>query len=330
MGITSKEVADRCGVSRITVDRALNGRSGVGEGKRAFILAEAAKMGYRPHYVARSLVKGKTATIGVLVFDLINPFFSEVTQAIEKTAQANEYVPYIMLTENDPDKEKVLVDMLVSRQVDGLLLYTVRKDPEYIAYLRALNIPVLTMMNRLSDDFPFIGIDDARAMADLVNYVLSKGYRRVFYVSPPLRHRETQNIYTLNNRLRGLMDALNDAGGGVELTVLDVKNYAQVLGNVTDFRQVKSAVLCSSDMYAIEVQNLMRKRGLRVPLDVGVAGFDNIHFLRYLEPTLTTLAIPIEEMGETAVRMLLARINGKEVPGNTLLPYEVVLGQSIV
>lgn len=330
MSITTKIIAEQLGVSRITVDRALNGRPGVSERTRQAILAHAKKVGYRPNRLAQSLVNGVSKSLGIVVFDLNNAFFAQLVDSFQRAAFEMGYMTYVMLTNKDPDMEKQCIECLLDRRVDGILLYSVIQDPKYISFLEHLDLPMLTIMNRISDTLPLIAINNRRAMADITGYVISKGYRKLVYVCPPLRKAEKSNMTSLIERRDGFYDAVERARVAPEVIMLDDKTYMQKIADMTFGHDERTAIICTSDIYAVSIMNALQKRGYRTPIDYGLCGFDNIPMLHEFQPNITTVSMFIREMGRKSATLLVDAINGAEIPHYNEMNYEIVPGQTIL
>lgn len=330
MGVTTKIIAEQLGVSRITVDRALNGRPGVSKKTRQRILDYAEKVNYRPNRLAQSLANGNSRSLGIIVFDLKNAFFAHLVDSFQRNAFEMGYITYVMLTNKDPEVEKRCVENLLDRRVDGILLYSVVKDPRYINYLEKQDLPILTMMNRVSDALPYISINNRRAMTDITGYVLSKGYRRLVYVCPSLEWAETSNMTSLLDRRDGFFDAVGRASVAPEILMLDRRDYLPKICDLSFNSRERTAIICTSDIYAISIMNVLQKRGYRTPIDYGLCGFDFIPMLHQFEPNITTVSMFIQEMGGKSARVLVDAINGTEMPQYIEMDYEIVTGQTIL
>jgi LacI family transcriptional regulator len=333
MGITIKQIAELCGVSPGTVDRALNNRTGISEKTKQRILEVARAHRYVPDHRARSLARGRTMTIGVVLFDLYNRSFAQLTNAIERRARELGYVVHLTLTGKNRDLEKTCIRQLVERKVDGIILFPVNKGPDFEAELASLDTPVVTVCNYLSDRWPYVGIDDRKAMNDAACYMIGRGYRRFIYICPPLAFRGQANIFTQEQRWNGFADALRDSdcASVAQPVVIRDKHYVDALRRI-DLREAgpgRTAIVCSCDAYALEVMNFLKTEGIRVPEDVGVMGFDNIDTLQYVTPRLTTVHYDMEEFGERAVDCLAAWIEGEAAPDVPLSGYRIVEGETI-
>ena len=330
MNITTKMIAEQMGVSRITVDRALNGRPGVSERTRQRILNFAKEAGYRPNRLAQSLVNGVSKSLGIVVFDLDNAFFAQLVDSFQRIAFDMGYMTYVMLTNKNASMERRCVECLLDRRVDGILLYSVIQDEDYISYLKGLDLPVLTIMNRLSDALPLISVNNRRAMADMTGYVISKGYSRLVYVCPPLRRAKTSNMTSLIERREGFYDAVRRARVAPETVMLEDNEYIRIIGDMSFDHQRRTAIICTSDIYAVSIMNALQKRGYRTPMDYGLCGFDCIPMLREFEPNITTVSMFIREMGSKSAALLVDAINGVKIPEYTEMTYEIVTGQTVL
>lgn len=330
MAVTTKDIAEACDVSRGTVDRALNDRPGINDKTKQKVLEVAKEMGYRPHYIARSLVKGRTMTLGLVVFDLHNRFFAQLVDAIETYARSLNYFVYLTLTEIDQNIEKDCLNHLVDRRVDGVIMCPVNGGWEYEEYLNKLEIPIVTMGNRLSDKFTHVGINDKQAMKDAVSYIIKKNYNDLIYFSPPLIYLGKTNVYAPEQRYLGFREAVQEADEDISSFTIEQKNFTGILDKMKFTAEDKTAILCSSDSYALKVLNYLKDREIKVPEEVGLMGFDNIDVLDYVEPSLATVAYPIKEMGQTAVDCLLQEIEDDEKePQQIRLEHEIIEGESL-
>lgn len=328
MKITIKDIATICGVSLGTVDRALNNRKGISEKTRKKVLQVAEEMNYKPDYMARSLVIGKTMTIGVVLFDLYNRSFAQLLNAIELKARQLGYFIYITLTDKDPDNELQCIDYLVNRRVDGIILLSVNKGKDFDTYLRGLNIPILTIFNYVSEEWEYVGIQERDAMKEGVEYIVSENFKNFIYISPPLAYAGKSNIYTQEERLYGFLEGLSESKiTSVPLIIKD-NEYIKVL-ETYPFYEEKTAIICSCDLYALEVMNYLKSKGYEIPNDVGVMGFDDIDMLKYVSPRLSTVKYPISEIGIKATESLVNKINTGDYLPTKLLEYEIIKGESI-
>ncbi|UQZ86107.1 Catabolite control protein A [Paenibacillus konkukensis] len=330
MGVTIKEIAVICGVSPGTVDRALNDRPGISEKTKAKIIEVARQLNYQPDYMARSLAKGRTMTIGVVLFDLYNRSFAQLMNSIEAECRRQGYFVDLVLTNKDPDNEKKCIEHLLHRKVDGIIIFAINYGEAFDHYLKSLNVPVVTVCNRVSGDWSYIGIDDRKAMKEAVQYICGKGYERFVYVCPPLSYRGKTNIFTQEERFAGCLEGLKECGIHEPPVIVTDKDYVGAIGRMSfGDGEPRTAIVCSCDIYALEVMNHLKGRGLRIPEDVGLMGFDNIDVLKYVTPALTTVEYDVEQFGLQAVRCAVEQIEQGSAAPVPLLPYRIIAGASI-
>ena len=331
MRITTEDIARICGVSRGTVDRALNNRPGISPATKQKILEVAKELEYRPNMIARSLVKGQTMSIGVVVFDLYNEFFAQLLNSIELRARELGYFTYLVLTEKDPSAERECLSYLADRNVDGIILLSINKGAKFDAFLRDLQKPIVSIINFISDQLPFVGANDHQCMKDAVYYAANKGYKKLVYVSPPLSRRNKKNMYTLEQRLQGFIQGCKENNlQEADYMIIDGFDYNEQLNRILQRKSpAKTAVLCSSDIYALEILRSLELQGINIPEGLGLMGFDNINTLKYVKPGLTTIAYPIDDIAIEAVDTLIKIIKGEEVPLSSIQNYTIIERDSL-
>lgn len=328
MNVTSKEIASICGISRGTVDRALNNRPGIKPETKEKVLRIAKELGYRPHFLARSLVKGNTMTLGIVIFDINNRILAQIINSIEARAREMGYFVYLTLTNKDSEMEIDCINHLVDRKVDGIVLMSVNKGEPFNKYLTSLKTPIVTFGNRISDQFPFVWINDQKAIKEAVYYIHSKGYKEIIYVCPPLSLPKKENLYSPEQRFIGFKEACKEIKT-IKKTVIKDKNYISAIARSLSHIKSKKAILCTSDKYAVNILNFLRDKSIHVPNDVGIMGFDNIDTLNFITPGLTTIAYPQEKIGVRIVDSLIDQIEGRQIPSTFLYDHTIVERESV-
>lgn len=338
MKVTIKEIAKACGVSRGTVDRALNDRPDINPKTKEHVLKIAKELGYKPHFLAKSLATGKTNTIGLVVFNLHNEFFANIVHSAQERCLEWGYHLSIMVSNMDKKLEKQCIENLTARNVDGLIISTVNNSSNFVQKLKNYDIPIVAISNFIDKDIPYIGIDDYSAMLDATNHVLDNGYKKIIYVSPPLRYKSTHNIYAPLKRFEGYQAAIanynltnNDL---IKTTIIrDVDYTNKILKYITekDIHSVKTCILCSSDIFAVEIMTKLKKSNIKIPESLGIMGFDDLTLLRHISPSLATVSYPMKEVGVKAIDVLKTLIE-KENTDNinqTILPHSIVEGETL-
>ncbi|MEN3186764.1 MAG: LacI family DNA-binding transcriptional regulator [Atribacterota bacterium] len=330
--ITTRVLAELCGVSRGTIDRALHNRKGVNPETRARILKVAQEVGYKPNLVARSLVKGRTMTLGMVVFDLHNRFFAQIVNAAEEEARKRGYLLILALTNKDHAEEMRCLERLASWRVDGIILAPVGRKEEVEGYLQhlfeGLNIPVVTICNRVSKTIPFVGTRDYEAAREATRVIIERGYQKVIFLCPPLRYQGTMNVYAPEERLRGYLDAVKELGLNEPIVVRE-RNFGPLIRDLILKARERVAVFCSSDIYALEVLSILKGLGLKVPEDVGLMGVDDIDTLQYVSPLLSTVPYPVAEVGKKSVACLIESIETGKKLTDVYIETKLVLRESL-
>ncbi|NQX70360.1 LacI family DNA-binding transcriptional regulator [Paenibacillus alba] len=328
MNITSKQIAELCGVTRGTVDRALNNRPGIHPETREKILRVAEELGYRPHFLAQSLVKGHTKTLGIVLFDIHNRIFSQLFHAFEAEARKRGYIVYLVLSHRDKELELEYINNLLDRRVDGIALLPANFNKKFESLLLRSRTPIVTFGNRLNGPFPYIWIDDKQAIQDSVSFLIQQGYRRLIYISPPLMRKGKENIHVPEQRYNGFIEAC-EATRDMRFDIIAQKNYLAELETLMDTTDSTCAILCSSDVYALEVLKWLNDRKIKVPEQIGLMGFDNIDVLKYINPAITTVDYNVNEIGTRLADLLINKINNQDIPSETLIAHHVVEGHSV-
>ncbi|MCP4397481.1 MAG: LacI family transcriptional regulator [bacterium] len=327
--ITTKEIAKICSVSVATVNRALHDRPDINPKTKEMILNIAAEHGYRPHLMARSLAKGKSMLIGVAIFDIRNPFFPQLIDTIQTELKKLGLFMHLGITNNSIHEEIECLDMMAGMKVDGIIVLPLNQGPDFEDFLEKLHVPVVTMCNRVSEHYTFIGAREKDAVKDAAKFLLKRNYERLIYVSPPLRYTGKRNIYTINERLAGFQEAISQSVVRPDTCVVREKNYLERIEQLLSTGRSRTAFLCSSDTYALNVLTFLREKGYKIPEEIGIMGFDNIDFLKYITPPLATVSYPIERIGEEAVKSLARLLQGEQPPQEILFDTEIISGNSI-
>ena len=305
--ISTTKIAEICGVSQGTVDRALNNRKGISLKTKEKILSVAREFGYRPNIHASSMAGGKSHLIGVIVFDLNNPYFSDVLVSIEAYCSSLGYSTVVMFTDKDYKREIECIKNLCHVSVDGIVLCPANSGTEYENYLLSLGIPIVTIGNRLTR-IPYIGIDNSSAISEVVAALLEKGYRKLIYVKPNLTQR---NTFAQTERLNSFTFACEKAG--VSFVVTDMAYAEKELSLNTP-----CALVCPTDIYAIKLLRVAQKYG------AGIIGFDNLRLIDDLELPLDSVSYDIDLTAQNAVDHI---VNGTPITAS--IPYKIAKRGSV-
>jgi LacI family repressor for deo operon, udp, cdd, tsx, nupC, and nupG len=323
------EVAKRAGVSPSTVSRVLSQPDVVSLKTRNRVLRAVDVLGYTPNSTAQNLRTARTGKLLVTVPDISNPFFSLILQGIEDAAQRVEYAVLLGDTQHDERREQRYASMLSSKEADGLIFLGHRLPEAAQARIRHAAPRCAPVVNGCEFNprvgVPSVHIDNARAAADAMSLLHDLGHRRIGIVSgplaSPLSRDRLRGASVVGHALGDDVDELIVVGGDFTLES-GVEAAARLLG----MAKRPSAIFCFNDEMAMGVLDHARRIGVRVPEDLSVVGFDDIRFARYTQPSLTTVAQPMREIGEGTVKLLLAILADDSVtPASITLPHRLVV-----
>jgi len=322
-----KRVAERAGVSVATVSRVVNKSGFVAPPLQKVVMEAMEALRYHPSAVARGLRTRETRSIGVLVPQLSQPFFSSLAYAIERTLFSHGYRAFLCSAEEDAAEESAYIDMLLGQRVDGLILVPTGQSMANVQ--RVLEAKVCVIL--VDRDLPTIKID--RVLSDnfngaykLARHLIDLGHRRIGIISAP------QHSGSIARRLAGISHAFQEAGIRQEQCLFAEGAQEQFeLGFTVAHEFLQSsrpptAVIALTDVIAVGALHAAWKAGLALPRDLSVTGFDDIPLARYTMPELTTAAQPAFEMGKQAALRLLRRVKKPDLKVNrTLLPTSIVI-----
>jgi DNA-binding LacI/PurR family transcriptional regulator len=322
--VTIKSIARAAGVSLATVSRALNDRPDVDPVTRQRVLAAAQELGYLPSSLARSLVTQRTHTLGLAVRTLSDMWVVEIVPAIEELARNAGYEVFISTHYADPDKERRVLDTFRSRQVDGTLVISSTLGEAYPSFQEEWGMPIVLISPLCATAHRFqVSSDDIGGARTATLYLAGLGHRRIGHIGAPGWSRPG------TDRLAGYRQALREAGLVDDPALVSVGDASVASGlegaaSLLALPDPPTAFFCFNDLTAVGAMHGARSRGLRVPEDVSVVGFDDVALARYVEPPLSTIGQQMSELGRRATQMLLDLIAGDGPPG------PVALGTSLV
>lgn len=330
---TIVDVARLAGVSTATVSNAFSGRRPVAPETRDRVQAVAKRLGYRPNHVAASMVTGRTRTIGVVVPDISNPFFSELVRAAENAAGSRGYMTLVASSELDAALEDRYVDVMHDKRVDALLyLPGTGRLPAGLGGILAADTPLVVLDEALPSapaGASIITTDNERGGEIVARHLLDLGHRHIGVIGGP------RSLPTSRQRLAGFRRGLRRAGIPLERSrARHAAAYTRADGAEAARRLLAqdariTALFCANDLIALGA--LEAARGIRraVPGDLSIAGFDDIFVSELVSPSLTTVRQPIGRLGKEAAELAIDLIEGRATgPQRQLLPVELVVRES--
>ncbi len=335
---TLRDVAAAARVHPATASRALNPETRllVSEDTARRVAAAAAKLGYRPNPVARSLRTRRSHTVGVLIPDLNNPLFPPIVRGLEDKLAAAGYVALLGNTDADANRERMLFEQMRARHVDGFVMATATLHDRMLAEAAAAELPVV-LMNRLSQDysFPSVSVDNEQGARMAVAHLARLGHARIAHIAGP------QEASTGVSRLRGFRDGMAQHRLTVNEDLVTYANRYTVEEGARCCRELLArresgddaaftAIAAANDMLAVGCYAAFDETTLQCPDDLSVIGFNDMPFIDRLRPPLTTVRFPHYQLGTEAAQLLLERINGGEGPVKILYlaPELIVRGST--
>ncbi len=352
---TIADVARAAGVSTATAGRVLGGYGYTSEEKKDQVLKAAARLGYRPNALARSLITGKTRTLGVVAGDIQNPFYASVLRGISNVAEANGFGLLITNSDESRHKEVEAVELLARNQVDGLIVTPGdTRQARHLHNLRAAGMPLVLIDRAVAGlKVDRVGTDNLAAAEQAVRCLIRAGHRRIAIVAelvedagddlPGFLSRaaagdpvESETLYPSWQRLLGYVRAHRVAGLPVDpALVLGVGSYsaeaAQARVAALLGAPARPTALFTTDGTMSEgAMRAITALRLGIPRDLSLVCFDDLDWMSFLHPGITTIAQPRLAMGEAAARMLLERIGGADFPARTVLMPAELIGRGSV
>jgi LacI family transcriptional regulator len=307
---TIADVAARAGVSTATVSRVLAGIGRARPETRERVIAAARELEYRPSAIARSLRIRSTRTIGVITTDITNPFYAAIVRVIDDAVCRRKQAILLGNSGEVPEREADYLDLLTERRVDGIIIASSALSRRHADWLRKAEIPVVLINTDAGGGIlPSILSDNWAGSRAAVEYLVAIGHREIGIVAGSI-----DNVATAQ-RVQGAIDGLAAAGLADHRVVHGdghIASGAMALDELLDRWPETTAIVCHNDLMALGAVGRARSRGLRVPTDISIVGFDDIDLARFLDPPLTTLAQDVAAMGEWAVQRLAAELAARE------------------
>lgn len=304
MPVTIRDIARESGVHISTVSRAFSAPHRVNPETRRKVLDCAEHLGYQPNRAARSLAKGRTGMIGVVVPDIVNPFYADIVKAVEARARRKGFAVLLLDTDEQADDEHELIGPL-SQQADGVIVAGSRLSPEELAETCA-GFPTVLVV-RSAPGIPSIIAPPGRGMDQAIEHLYALGHRRICYLAHEtwVKEDEREAMRAITTRLGMELIELFD--------VVEPKYEAGVAATDRIVARGATAVIAHNDLTALGVMSRLAQRGVSVPHDFSVIGVDDTFMARLPHPQLTSIHLPLNEMGSKAVDVMVDMISGGEV-----------------
>jgi DNA-binding LacI/PurR family transcriptional regulator len=332
--IRLKDIAERAGVSIATASRVINNSGIVSKEIKRKVLGVIEELGYHPNAIARSLATKKTGNIGVLISKTLNPlpldpFYSVIFQSIENTFKEEGYSTVFSTISNHKDDYKFKI--FSENRVDGFILLGCEIEEKLISFLKEKNFPTVLVDNHIDEiKMNTVVIDNEQGAKELVEYLINLGHTKIGYICERLDnlsfyerflgYKRALEKYNIEYKPKLIQEGGRGAQGGyVAMTKL------------LDESEIPTAVFAGNDTTAIGAMKAIVERGLRVPDDISLAGFDGLEIYSHIHPSLTTVKVYRKEMGEIAARLLLKTMKNPEYPSlKCVVSTSLIRGESTI
>jgi LacI family transcriptional regulator len=312
LAVSIKDVAAKAAVSIATVSHVLNGTRVTRPRTRDRVLAAVRELGYSQNQAARNLARGTSSLLGLIVSDVRNPFFPEITAAFQDQALAHEMDAIMLNTNYDAQRTLHSVRRLIGLQVPGVAIFTSQIEPSVVDILAERRVAAVYLdLGKVSRAVSNIVLDYEGGIAKALEYLTSIGHSRIGYIGGPAK------LHSIQRRKQSFVDTATRLGLDASVTVdsdFSVKGGYLACSNLL-VSEPPTAIVAGNDLTAIGVLHCAYDNGLRVPEDLSVVGFDDILFAEYAQPALTTVAVPRAEIGKIAFEALWTMWADAELAG---------------
>ena len=318
-----KDIAQELGISIGTVSKVLRDHPDISPETRERVRKRMRELGYRPNLAARALVTGRTHTIGLVVPDLVHPFFGEVASGLSRLLRKKSYSLIISSSDEDLEIENRAIDQLLARRVDALVLASSQKSSEFLHNIEEQSTPLVLIDRRFAEEkVNFVGVDDEEIGRMATEHLIDVGCRKIAHIGGPA-------ISTAVGRLRGYRQALESRGMLFDPTYVVSRDHADEASDATGYEAMNEllaanrapdGVFCYNDPTAMGAMQAAIEKGLRIPQDLAMIGSGNVRYARFLRVPLSTIDQQSEEIGGRAAKLALKLIESKTQPKpNTIL-----------
>ena len=329
------DVAKKAGVSITTVSRVLtNSPHPVNSKTRERVLLAAEALGFTPNALARALASDKTNIVGIIVGDASDPYFATIVRGISDEASQNGYLTFICNSDRVVENELNFLRLMRNYHVDGVIFAGGGlTDSAYLAQFPGLlaefdnrRVPVVVLGHH-GFQAPMISIDNQKAAQEMTEYLIGLGHRRIGFIAGP------SSLTTSNIRTQGYIQALANHNIPFDPNLVMESNFTyedglQLADQMLKLDKHPTAIFGSNDQTAIGCLVGLKQRGVSVPKDISVVGFDDISAALYVDPPLTTIRVPMREMGLLSMKQLLCAINNEPIEPLLILHHELVVRAS--
>jgi LacI family transcriptional regulator len=324
---TLEDVARAAGVGPMTVSRTINGHPYVAEETAKKVRAAIRRLGYRPNHAARMLTGQLSRSIGLIVPDIADTFFSVVSHAVQETARESGYLVWLAASDEDPTIEAAQVEMMTHHPVDGILLVPSDSRNGYLKTLASGTTPIVTIDRPIEiAKTDSVGVENRRGARLAVEHLIQHGYKKITCIAA------NSHLLTIKERIAEYKESMRRAKLSCpkELRVSSPSSVKSALSELFKSRSRPDALFTANNASTIWVIETLQELNIEMGKDVALVGFDDVAFFTLIAPPVTAVRQPAAELGSMAARLLLQRINGEFKASNirTVLPVTLTIRES--
>jgi DNA-binding LacI/PurR family transcriptional regulator len=326
MKISIEDVAKKADVSVVTVSRVINNVETVRSNNRKKVLKAMEELNYTPSAAARSLALGTTKVIGLTLSTFNDSFFDGIVKSVSKNLESYGYllvISFVPSEKNSPTGSRSFLDQ--SNRVDGLILLAPQNEEAVVVELKKKNIPYVLIDNQKQHGDSSVIVNNFKGGYEATKHLIELGHTKIAHVGGP------DIFLSSREREKGYIAALKDAGLEPFLykrSGFTIDGGYDVANKWIDAGKIPTAIFAADDYISLGVMNAFMDRGMRVPEDISVVGYDDQHFTNQFRPKLTTIKQPTEELGKQGVDLLMKIINGESKSSTIMLDPELVIRES--
>lgn len=332
--ITLKSIADQLDVSVTTVSRVLNGKSEryrISRETQELINSAAKELSYSPNQLARGLRLKRTNTIGYIIPDISNPFFSSIAKSVEKSARKSGYSILLCDSEEDTKIEENLLQLMVDRKVDGLIISPVGLEVNHLLKISQKNIPIVLLDRYFPElNLPFVTSDNYKGALEAVNMLIDNGHRRIACIQGLI------NTSPNNDRVKGYIDAHKNHDLMIDKKLIVGDSFGEENGYIETKLLLKqedqpTAIFAVSNLISLGAIRAISEEGLKIPDDISMVSFDDQPYSRFLSTPMTTVSQQNAQIGQIAIKLLIDQIesNRQLEPKGIFLPTKLISRDSV-
>lgn len=324
-GPTMKDVAKKAGVSLSTVSRSINSPHELKQETLMVVRKAMKELNFSANEIARSLKNRKSQTIGIIIPNILNPFFARIVRSAEHYLFENKYTPIIYDSEEDAVKEEKYLQSLLERRVDGVLFVPSKENKRIPEFIKQKSIPTVFIDRYFSKDFDFVKGNNYSGIALIISFLVSRGYEKIGMIAG------SQETVSGKERYLAFLKAITMHNLKVEKKYVKFGSYSIESGyfrmnELLNTGEYPEVIISANNFIGIGAFQAIKERGYKIPDDIGIVIYDEVYLADFVDPPLTVVVQPAEELGRSAAELLLERIDSQGI----LPPRELVIEPKLI